>query len=189
MFSVGTSTGRILLAGFVVSTGWILYYIKYPSLKKVMAIYWQGGITQATDFAIFFIAVGLFAGAVDHSGVLELIQPSLQESVNHLGLFALIIIPVAFIVIAVCGIHPFVLVVMLGKILLALTLPLSNVSIALILMLSSAIAFIVSPFAGMSLMTAKFLHVTPFDVSIRWNLLFCTLFLLEGLIFAYVWSL
>lgn len=189
MLGIGTSTGRILLAGFIVSTVWILYYIKHAALKKVMQQYWQGGITQATDFAIFFIAVGLFAGAVDHSGILELIQPLLQESVNHMGIFALIIIPVVFIAIAVCGIHPFVLVVMLGKILLALTLPLNNVSIALILMLSSAIAFIISPFAGMSLMTAKFLHVTPFDVSIRWNLLFCILFLVEGLIFAYVWSL
>ena len=189
MLSIGTSTGRILLAGFLVSSIWILYYIRHAKLKEVATLYWQGGITQATDFSLFFIAIGLFAGAVDHSGVLEHIQPLLQESVNQLGVFALLIIPVVFIAIAVCGIHPFVLVVMLGKILLALTLPLNHVSIALILMLSSAIAFIISPFAGMSLMTAKFLHVTPFDVSIRWNLLFCLIFLIEGLIFAYVWSL
>ncbi len=64
MFAIGTSTGRILLAGFLVSTVWIFYYIKHAKLKEVVLLYWQGGITQATDFALFFIAIGLFAGAV-----------------------------------------------------------------------------------------------------------------------------
>lgn len=183
--SIGSSTGRILIAGSVISLGWIFYYRKHPHLKETIHQYWDHGIHQATDFSVFFIAVGLFAGAVDHSGVLELIRPFLQESVNHMGIFALVIIPVVFIIIAILGIHPFVLIVMLGKIFLAISLPLSHLGIAMILMLSSAIAFIISPFAGMSLMTAKFLHVTPFDVSIRWNLLFCSIFLVEGLVFSY----
>ena len=183
--AIGTSTGRILIAGALVSLGWIFYYRKHPRLGETLKEYWNHGIMQATDFSVFFIAVGLFAGAVDHSGVLELMRPFLQESVNHLGMFAIFIIPVVFIIIAILGIHPFVLIVMLGKIFLAISLPLSPLGIAMILMLSSAIAFIISPFAGMSLMTAKLLHVKPFDVSIRWNILFCSLFLLEGLLFAY----
>lgn len=187
-FAIGSATGRILLAGVLVSTFWIASFFKNEELKTVLNFYWQGGITQATDFSVFFIAVGLFAGAVDHSGILTHLQPMLQENVNHLGLFSLIIIPLVFILIAVCGIHPLVLAVMFGKILLALSLPLSSVSIALILILSAAISFIISPFAGMSLMTAKFLNVKPFDVSLRWNFIFCLLFLLEGLVFAYLWS-
>lgn len=186
-FAIGSATGRILLAGLLISTFWIASFVKHAELKTVLNFYWQGGITQATDFSVFFIAVGLFAGAVDHSGILTHLQPVLQESINHLGIFSLIIIPLSFILIAVCGIHPLVLAVMFGKILLALSLPLSFVSIALILILSAAISFIISPFAGMSLMTAKFLHIKPFDVSLRWNLTFCVLFLLEGLVFAYVW--
>jgi len=186
-FAIATGTGRILLAGLIVSTLWIAYYLKSVELKTVLKDYWKGGITQATDFSVFFIAVGLFAGAVDHSGILVHIQPLLQESVNHLGIFSIIVIPLLFILIAVCGIHPLVLAVMFGKILLSVSLPLSSVSIALILLLSAAISFIISPFAGMSLMTAKFLNVTPLEVSIKWNLLFCILFLIEGVIFAYLW--
>lgn len=187
MLGIGSPTGRILLAGLIVSTIWIASFFKNKALKSVLSLYWNGGITQATDFSVFFIAVGLFAGAVDHSGILNHIQPLLQESVNHLGIFSILIIPLIFIFIAVCGIHPLVLAVMFGKILLAVSLPLSAVSIALILILSSAISFIISPFAGMSLMTAKYLNVTPMDVSLKWNLLFCSLFLIEGLIFAYIW--
>jgi len=186
-FSIASGTGRILLAGLIVSTIWIAYYRKCAELKTVLSLYWKGGIMQATDFSVFFIAVGLFAGAVDHSGVLGHIQPLLQESVNHLGIFSIIVIPLLFIGIAVCGIHPLVLAVMFGKILLSVALPLSSVSIALILILSAAISFIISPFAGMSLMTARFLNVTPLEVSIKWNLVFCLLFLFEGLVFAYFW--
>lgn len=186
-FSIATGTGRILLAGLIVSTIWIMYYRKRAELKTVLKNYGESGIMQATDFSVFFIAVGLFAGAVDHSGILVHIQPLLQESVNHLGIFSILVIPLLFILIAVCGIHPLVLAVMFGKILLSVSLPLSSVSIALILLLSAAISFIISPFAGMSLMTAKFLHVTPLEVSLKWNLLFCTLFLIEGLVFAYLW--
>jgi len=188
-FSIGSPTGRILLSGLLVSMIWIVSFFKNPELKSVLSVYWKGGITQATDFSVFFIAVGLFAGAVDHSGILSHIQPLLQGSVNHLGIFSILIIPLLFIFIALCGIHPLVLAVMFGKILLAVSLPLSPVSIALILLLSASISFIVSPFAGMSLMTAKFLNVTPMEVSLKWNLLFCSLFLIEGLIFAYLWSL
>ena len=187
-FSIATGTGRILLAGLIVSTIWIAYYRKKPEFKTVLKNYGESGIMQATDFSVFFIAVGLFAGAVDHSGILSYIQPLLQESVNHLGIFSILVIPLLFIFIALCGIHPLVLAVMFGKILLSVSLPLSSVSIALILLLSAAISFIISPFAGMSLMTAKFLHVTPLEVSLKWNLLFCTLFLVEGLVFAYLWQ-
>jgi len=186
-FSIATGTGRILLAGLIVSTIWIMYYRNQPEIKTVLKNYGESGIMQATDFSVFFIAVGLFAGAVDHSGILSYIQPLLQESVNHLGILSILVIPLLFIFIALCGIHPLVLAVMFGKILLSVSLPLSSVSIALILLLSAAISFIISPFAGMSLMTAKFLHVTPLEVSLKWNVLFCTLFLVEGLVFAYVW--
>jgi len=186
-FSIATGTGRILLAGLIVSTIWIMYYRKSTEFKTVLKNYGESGIMQATDFSVFFIAVGLFAAAVDHSGILSYIQPLLQESVNHLGILSILVIPLLFILIALCGIHPLVLAVMFGKILLSVSLPLSSVSIALILLLSAAISFIISPFAGMSLMTAKFLHVTPLEVSLKWNVLFCTLFLVEGLVFAYVW--
>ncbi|AHJ12278.1 hypothetical protein [Sulfurospirillum multivorans] len=187
-FSIATGTGRILLAGLIVSTIWITYYRNQPELKTVLKNYGESGIMQATDFSVFFIAVGLFAGAVDHSGILSYIQPLLQESVNHLGIFSILVIPLLFILIALCGIHPLVLAVMFGKILLSVSLPLSSVSIALILLISAAVSFIISPFAGMSLMTAKFLHVTPLEVSLKWNLLFCSLFLVEGLVFAYLWQ-
>lgn len=186
-FSIGSSASRILLAGLFVAAIWILSYRSHEKFHGTLRAYWHNGITQATDFSVFFIAVGLFAGAIDHSGLLTHVQPWLQAGADRLGYFSILVIPLIFITIAVLGIHPLVLAVMLGKILLAVSLPLSHVSIALILILSSSISFIVSPFAGMSLMTAKFLQVSPMDVSLRWNLVFSLIFLVEGLLFAFWW--
>lgn len=78
--------------------------------------------------------------------------------------------------------------VILGKILTALSLPIPAVSIALILLLSSSISFIASPFAGMVLMTAKFLNVKPMEVAVTWNAGYCVLFLAEGILFACLWG-
>lgn len=78
--------------------------------------------------------------------------------------------------------------VILGKVLTTLSLPIPAVSIALILLLSSSISFIASPFAGMVLMTAKFLNVKPMEVAVTWNAGYCVLFLAEGILFACLWG-
>ena len=111
----------------------------------------------------------------------------MQSWVAHAGLLAIIAVPLVFIILAVCGIHPLILIVVIGKILMALTLPLPTLSIALLLMLSCAVSYIVSPFAGMVMTASKFLPVSPFEVAIKWNVLFCVIFLIEGVLFACLW--
>lgn len=186
-FSIGVGTGKILMAGLIVVGLWLFYYRRHALLSSTFHKYWESGITKATDLSVFFIAMGLFAGAIDKSGVLTQIQPVLQSGVNQLGLFSIIIVPLVFIFLALAGIHPLILAVIFGKILTSISLPLPIVSIALILVLSSSISFIVSPFAGMVLMTAKFLNVKPSEVSIKWNSAYCGVFLAEGIIFACLW--
>ncbi len=188
IISLGSGTGRILLAGLLVAGFWLLYYRNHSQLVTVFHQHWESGITKALDLAVFFIAMGLFAGAIAKSGILTQFQPILQNGVNQLGLFSVIAVPIVFILLAVAGIHPFILTVILGKILTALSLPIPAVSIALILLLSSSISFIASPFAGMVLMTAKFLNVKPMEVAVTWNAGYCVLFLAEGILFACLWG-
>lgn len=184
---IGEGSGKILLAGLITACVWIAGYVRHRELKSCVVDYFRDGVTNSTDFAVFFIAVGLFAGAVDNSGLLAKMQPVLQSGVNNFGLFSVVIIPIIFIALAVCGLHPLILTVILGKVLLAVSLPLPIVSIGLILILSASISFIVSPFAGMAIMTSKMLDAEPVDVAFRWNIWFCAIFLIEGLIFACLW--
>ena len=186
--ALGSGTGRILRAGLMVTSLWLLYYRNHAQMGGALFRHWESGIAKAADLAVLFVAMGLFAGAVDHSGILIQFQPAMQNWVNQLGLVSIVVIPLIYILLAVTGIHPFILIVILGKILTALSLPLSPVSIALLLLLASSVSFIVSPFAGMVLMTAKFLNVRPMEVAIKWNAAFCMLFLAEGIIFACLWK-
>lgn len=186
--AIGTGTGRILLAGLLVAGGWLLYYRSHVNFRSAFRKQWENGVIKASDLSVFFIAMGLFAGAVDKSGILTAIQPALQQSVNYLGVFSIVAVPVVFVLLAVLGIHPFILTVIFGKLLLALSLPVSTVAIAILLLLSSAISFIASPFAGMVLMTAKFLEVKPFEVAVKWNSVYSVLVLAEGVAFAVLWG-
>ena len=122
------------------------------------------------------------------SGILNQLQPILQNGVSQLGLLSVGIIPILFIILSLFGIHPLILIVLFAKILLTLSLPLPLVSIGLILILSASISFIITPFAGMAIMTANFLNAKPIDVSIKWNIIYSTLFLAEGIIFVILWS-
>lgn len=185
---VGSSgIGRVLLAGLITSVLWIAAYSKRKILKYYIGDYFKNGIADSTDFSVFFIAIGFFAGAVDSSGILTLLQPVLQIGVNHLGFMSVIIIPAVFIALSMVGLHPLVLTVLLGKILLSVDLPLTVVGVALMIILSASISLIVSPFAGMTLMTSKMLNAEPVDVAFKWNFWFCVIFLIEGIIFAFLW--
>ncbi len=188
VFSVGSGTGRILLAGLLVAGIWLWHYRNHPQFIAALRRHWDNGIVKAVDLAVLFTAMGLFAGAIDLSGILIQFQPVLQNGINQLGALSILVIPLVYILLAIAGIHPFILVVILGKVLMALALPLSPVSLALLLLLASCVSFIVSPFAGMVLMTAKFLNVRPVEVAWKWNAGFCTLFLAEGIVFACLWS-
>lgn len=185
--AIGPGTGKILLAGLMTAGIWLFYYRRHAKLGSTLRRYWDSGVMKAADLSVFFIAMGVFAGAVDKSGILTHIQPILQQGVNQLGAFSVIAVPLLFILLAVAGIHPLILAVIFGKILTGLALPLPMVSIALLLVLASAVSFVVSPFAGMVLMTAKFLDAKPMDVALKWNAGFCVLFLAEGIIFACLW--
>ena len=186
--SVGSGTGRILLAGLLVAGLWLFPYRHHPRIREIFRSHWDSGVIKAVDLAVLFIAMGLFAGAIDKSGVLLAMQPIFQHGVNELGLFSVLVVPLVFIMLALIGIHPFILTVIFGKIMMTLSLPLPAVAIAIILLMASSISFIISPFAGMVLMTAKFLNVKPIEVSVKWNAAYCVLFLAEGILFAYLWK-
>lgn len=184
---IGSGSGKILLTGLLIAGIWLAAYCRHPRAKQAFQQYWENGITKTSDLGVFFIATGLFAGAVDKTGILIYVQPLLQQGMDQLGMFSLMAVPLLFIALAVLGIHPFVLTLILGKVLMTLSLPLTPLAISLILILSSAVSFIVSPFAGMILTTSKFLNVRPVDIALKWNALYCSLLLAEGL--AFIWIL
>lgn len=184
---LGAGAERILLAGLLVAGAWLSRFCGSAGLGRALRGYWERDVVKAVDLAAFFLAMGLFAGGVDHSGLLGVMQPYLQQVADWLGFGAVFVIPLAFVSLAIAGIHPFLLVIMIGKVLMSLSLPIPPVSLALVLLVASSVSFIASPFAGMVLTAAKFLDVKPLAI-VRWNAVFCCLLLVEGMALAVAWG-
>lgn len=185
---IGTSSNRIILAGLIVGFSWMALFIFKPELKLEVKNYWKNGVTKAGDLAPFFIAMGIFSTALEQSGILGMAQNQLQAFASSLGVFSIIAIPLLVISAAVLAIHPFITIVMFGKILTVLNLPVSSLTIALCLALGGSISYMVSPFAGVVMTIAKFVGAKASDVAITWNWLYSLIYFVVGLLFAYFWG-
>lgn len=185
---IGSSSNRIILAGFIVGLSWIGCFVNQPILRTVIRNYWTDGITKAGDLAPFFIAMGIFSTALEQSKILEFAQIHLQSMASYWGILSIAVIPLFVIGAAVLAIHPFITIVMFGKILTVLNLPVSSTTIALCLALGGSISYMVSPFAGVIMTIAKFVDAKASDVAITWNWAYSLIYFVMGIFFAYFWG-
>lgn len=184
--NIGTSSSSaVVLSGILVFLVWVFLLRKESQLKTGLKNYWSKGILKAADLAPFFVAIGVFSGAFQNSSLAILLEQSLQGFAQSLGLFAVILIPISIMVLALVGLHPFISVVLLGQILMTLQLPLPVITLALCLNLGGSIAYMVSPFAGIIMTMAKFTDSAAVDIAIRWNWLFCTIYFILSISIAY----
>lgn len=186
--NMGDSSDRIALAGAFVSAVWICSVRKQPGFSRVMAEYWRSGVLKSTDVSILFIAMGVFSTAIANSGFLGVVQLQLQSIANVLGIFSVVLLPLLVIVASLIGIHPFISILLVGQVLASLQLPVAPVTTALCLALGGSISYMASPFAGVILTLAKYVNCTTRDIAFRWNWRFCSVFFIEGILFAYVWG-
>ncbi|QGG49427.1 hypothetical protein [Heliorestis convoluta] len=186
--NIGAATNRVMLAVALVTLLWTILHLSKPSFSETLRNYWNKDALKTIDLAPFLIAMGLFSGALEQSGFMIILQYTLQSYVNGLGLSAVAVIPLAIIATSLVGIHPFITIVMFGKILTPIELPFSDISLALCLALGGSISYIISPFAGVTIAIAKYLDSSIRDVSIRWNWLFVLLYFIVGVLFAYYWG-
>jgi hypothetical protein len=114
------------------------------------------------------------------------VELALQGHAGDLGIFAVILVPLTVIVLALIGLHPLISIAIFGQILMALHLPLPVLAIALCLNIGGSIAYMVSPFAGIILTISKFIDAKATDIAIRWNWLFCLIYFVYGITAAYI---
>lgn len=185
---IGATYNRIILAGFVVIVAWLSWLSREFNIKAAIARYWREGVLKTADLAPFFIAMGIFSTALEHSGFMVMLQAGLQQVAETFGLFTIALIPLLIIIAAVLGLHPFMTIVMFGKILTLLSLPVTSLTMALCLAVGGSISYMVSPFAGLILTLAKMIDSKAEEVAIRWNWQFCLIYFVIGLFFAYYWG-
>lgn len=182
-----TSTTRVIAAGLVVALIWIMFYSGNPGLPLAFQSYWGKFIFISRDLAALFISMGIFAEAVYQAGLISYLHAGLNYSVGILGQYSFLLIPPILIVLSLVGIHPFISILLIGKMLVSsIQLPDNEVYIALSFLLGGVVSFVLSPFAGNVLTLSRMTDCTPEEVGYKWNGLFSLLFLLEGYAFLLV---
>lgn len=174
----------VMLAGFMVSALWTIKYIRHADLKRVIKEYWKENIIKSSDLAALFVAVGIFARAIESGGFADYFFGLV--SFGQLGYLTFVLIPLLIILFSVIGINPVISIVLVGQLFSPAQQFFPTVAIALALSLGTSISFMISPFAGIVLTMAKFTDSNPFNISLRWNGPFSLVFLAEGLLYIFV---
>jgi hypothetical protein len=184
----GLFSNRVLFAGAIVALIWTSFFVRQPGFKDTLKKYWKNELPKNIDMSPLFLSLGLFSTAIEKAGFIAMIQPDLQVIANSIGILSLAVLPALMIALAVCGIHPFISIVMIGTVLTSLHLPISPISLALCLSLGGALSYIFSPFAGIVLTLAKYINCRTTDITFRWNWIFSSVMFVEGVVFAYLWG-
>lgn len=185
---IGTASGRTIMAGAVIVTGWTLFLLRSPGMRVALQTQWLQGTLKVADIAPFFVAMGVFSGALEQSGLLELSAPFLKSAAASLGATSVIFIAGGIVAGSLIGMHPFITIVLFGKILSYLALPIPPITTALALSVGGATAYMVTPFAGFIMTIAKLIEAKAVDVALNWNWRFSILFFTAGILYAFGWG-
>jgi hypothetical protein len=185
---IGAGYSRIMIAGCVVAAAWIGLIWNKGRFKAAASSYWDEGILKVRDMGPFFIAMGIFSGALESSGTVAAAMPAIQSAASWLGAAAVVLLPLVIIGLSLVGFHPFITIVMFGKILSGAGIPQPPITIALSLALGGAAAYMISPFAGIIMSIARYTGAKASDIAIRWNWKFSLAFFALGVAFSFGWG-
>lgn len=185
---LGTATNRIILAGACISLAWTLALSGRPGLAGLLKGYWREGIMKAGDVGPFFVAMGVFSAGLENSGLLEAAAPAIQAASGALGAASVVVIGAAIIALSLVGLHPFITIVLFGRMLSSASLPIPRLTLALSLSAGAAAAYMISPFAGVIMTISKLVGAKASDVAVRWNWKYSVSFFALGMAFAFVWG-
>ena len=181
---------QIMCAGLAVSSIWIgasLYRGEKTSLRNAINEYIVLGLGKTVDLAFLYVALGFFSTMLEASNILDYFSPYVIQMSISCGILIVPIIIGLTLMLSIAGLHPFVLIIILGNILMNAQQAISPVAIAMSLLFGASMSYIISPFAGIVLTTSKFLGIPIRDVGIYWNGRFCILYFLIGSIIILAW--
>ncbi|WP_412990300.1 hypothetical protein ACLJJ6_04865 [Pediococcus siamensis] len=185
MLKIGSSMQAVTLSGIFIVSLWVLALSQKPTsrveVRQNIRSFWHNGLFSGSSLAPFFVAVGTFSYAFEHSPLEETFAHTLSPFLSQIGWLVLIAIPIIIVAMALVGIHPLASIALFGKLVVAVHLPFSPVLIALSLNIGGAVAYMLSPFAGIILVVASILNVSAGSISIKWNWKFCAIFVTLGL--------
>ncbi|MHB0897125.1 MAG: hypothetical protein ACYC1A_06220 [Spirochaetales bacterium] len=188
-FGIGSGYTRIMLTGCGAAVVWTLILFNKDNFKNAARDYWDSGLLKVRDMGPFFVAMGIFSGALESSGLLDKAMPAIQAGASGLGAAAVAVVPLVIVGLSLVGLHPFITIVLFGKILSRAGLSLPPLTIALSLAVGGAASYMISPFAGIIMSISRYTGAKASDIAIRWNWKFSLSFFGLGVVFALLWGM
>lgn len=172
----GTSTGRLLAVTLAVSALWLLAQGRRPGMPSVLRAWWEEALPRNGDLSCFFLAMGVFSGAVQYAGLAQILTDFCQSRQGLLGPLVLPLVPAVVVLFSLVGLHPFVSVLIIGPILAEAGLPASPLQLGLAMSLGCCLSYMLSPFAGLILALSGGLEEPPARICVRSNLAYALLY-------------
>ena len=182
------NTNCVMLAGLIVAVFWLLTFIKNPFLKQEIDEYFNVSLAKIIDLSVLFIAMGMFSKALAVSGILLNATDFIRNIATFIGAGILFIIPLTILFSSLIGVHPYISMGLLGKILVISNLPFSVATISSAILVGGVLSYMLSPFAAIVLTTAKFIEVSPYTVGIKYNGFFCFIYFIISITIVYIWD-
>ena len=186
-FKLGEAMIDVALAGLIVVGGWVALLQSQDNQHQVTIQagrqYLQDGLLRGGGLAPFFVAIGLFSNAFEHSPLSKTIGQLVSPFITQLSWGALILIPILVVAFSLIGIHPLASVTLLGQIMMGIHLPFSTLAVALGLNIGSVLSYMMSPFVDIVVVIANILEISSATVPLRWNGKYCTRLLVLSLFF------
>lgn len=184
---IGDNTSQVMLASLALALLWLSIFVKNAALPEALHEYLNVSLVKTLDLAVLYISLGIFSKALELSGILPLLYPVIGKLANIAGIFTLPFISLIVFFLSLIGLHPFVILVILGKMLMLLELEFSPEIIAISLVFGSSVSYMTSPFAGIVLTSAKYLDTDSYQVGLKWNGIFGLTYFTTGSLIIMLW--
>ena len=178
--NIGNNTLRVMLACLILSTLWLSMFVKVSGFGEAIGEYFNVDLVKTADLAVLYGALGFFSKALENSGIIPYFYPYLSIIAQSSGIFILPIISTIVFLLSFTGLHPFIIIVFLGKMLTSFHLPFSSAIITMALLVGAAASYTVSPFAGIVLTASKYLDAPVYEVGFKWNRTFAGCYFVLG---------
>lgn len=170
--------GSIAVGCFAAVLCWGVLTRRMWAVARELGRYFGRDIGGLADYVVLFAAAGFFTHALERTGIIRSIGSFLAYFAGlHGQEVILLLLPLCIVGLALAGFHPFASAAVFARSLTLILPSVPPVSLALALTSGVAVAFIVSPFAGITMYLAGQTKRTPFEVGLGWNGPYVLLFL------------
>jgi hypothetical protein len=171
----------VCMISILLPIAWGLMTKGWHRLIPLLKNYRDHSVPMMSNEIMLFTSAGLFAHAVQGTTFANIVSDFLTGvAKDSILLFAVAVI-VIVVVVTYLGLHQIAVIAALAMQLKAEELGISNLSLAMLLLLSWSISSASSPFSGLNLMVSKIVGISGFETGIRANGLHLAILTVIGL--------